>query len=121
MTQEADTDTMLPLAMEATRLIKALAHPERLIICCHLRGGELSVGQIETQLGIPQPRLSRELGKLRTESILAARREAKAVFYTLTDDRIRAIVDTLCRVMLADMAKPSSEISLEHQNTESLP
>ena len=38
-----DTLNMQPLAEEATRLIKALAHPERLMICCQLRDGELEV------------------------------------------------------------------------------
>ena len=55
---------MMPQAEEATRLMKALAHPERLMICCQLREGELSVGEIETTLSIPQPRLSRELGQI---------------------------------------------------------
>ncbi len=102
-----DTEHMLPRAEEATRLIKALAHPERLMICCQLREGELSVGQIERMLGIPQPRLSRELSKLRGDYIVGTRRESKTVFYHLKDDRIRAIVDTLCAVMLgsADAAK----------------
>lgn len=95
-----DTEQMLPLAREATRLIKALAHAERLIVCCQLRDGELSVGQIERMLAIPQPRLSRELAKLRAEGILGTRRDAKAVIYHLKDDRVRAIVDTLCDIML---------------------
>lgn len=100
-----ETEQMLPLAEEATRLIKALAHPERLMICCQLRDGELSVGQIECILGIPQPRLSRELSKLRADEILGTRRESKAIIYHLRDNRIGAIVDTLCQVMLGKDAR----------------
>lgn len=107
-----DTEQMLPLAEEATRLIKALAHPERLMICCQLRDGELSVGDIEQMLAIPQPRLSRELGKLRTDGILGTRRESRAVVYHLRDDRIRAIVDTLCEVMLIKDAPDAASKSL---------
>ena len=95
-----DTLNMQPLAEEATRLIKALAHPERLMICCQLRDGELSVGAIEAMLDIAQPRLSRELGKLRTDGIISARRGSRSMIYHLKDSRIRAIVDTLCDVML---------------------
>ena len=95
-----DTEQMLPLAQEATRLMKALAHPERLMICCQLREGELSVGEIERMLRISQPRLSRELAKLRRDGILVTRREAKVVFYSLQDDRIRRLIDTLCDMML---------------------
>ena len=96
------TIDMMPKAEEATRLMKALAHPERLMICCQLREGELSVGDIETTLSIPQPRLSRELSKLREHNILGTRRESKSIFYHLKDDRIRAIVDTLCHVMMKE-------------------
>ena len=95
-----DTEQMMPMAEEATRLIKALAHPERLMICCQLKAGEMSVGEIEALLDIPQPRLSRELGKLRNEDILGTRRQSKSIIYHLKDDRIRAIVETLCAVML---------------------
>ena len=98
----SSTIDMMPQAEEATRLIKALAHPERLMICCQLREGELSVSEIETTLSIPQPRLSRELGKLRGHGILGTRRESKSIFYHLKDNRIRAIVDTLCHVMMTE-------------------
>ena len=95
-----ETANMLPLAEEATRLMKALAHPERLMICCQLREGELSVSEIEGMLEIPQPRLSRELAKLRADDLVGTRRQSKSIYYHLKDDRIRAIVDTLCAVML---------------------
>ena len=41
------TQDLAPLASEATELLKALAHPERLMICCQLRDTEMSVGDIE--------------------------------------------------------------------------
>lgn len=102
----ADTAQMMPMAEEATRLIKALAHPERLMICCQLKSGEMSVGEIETLLDIAQPRLSRELGKLRQDDILGTRRESRVIYYHLKDDRIRAIVETLCEVMLGQQEAP---------------
>ena len=54
-----DSRRMEPLVNEATNLLKSLGHPDRLMICCQLRGGEMSVGELEQDLGIPQPRLSR--------------------------------------------------------------
>ncbi|MBO6688810.1 MAG: winged helix-turn-helix transcriptional regulator [Henriciella sp.] len=90
-----------PLANEATELLKALAHPERLIICCQLRDTEMSVGDIETTLGIKQPRLSRELSKLRDTGLVETRKESKLVFYTLSNKpRVRDMVDAICAVML---------------------
>ena len=70
-----DTSSLKPLADEATALLKALAHPVRLTICCQLREQEMSVGDIETQLGFKEPRLSRELANLRDEGLVETRRE----------------------------------------------
>lgn len=100
---------LAPLANEATELLKALAHPERLIICCQLRDTEMSVGDIETTLGIKQPRLSRELSKLRDTGLVTTRKESKLVFYTLSDaPRVRNMVDAICAVMLGKTAKNSA-------------
>lgn len=104
-----DTQNLLPLAKEASRLMKALAHPERLMICCQLREGEISVRGIKAGLGIPQPRLSRELAKLRADDILRTRRQSTTIFYSLKDERIGAIVDTLCRVMLDGTAMTKTD------------
>lgn len=100
---------LAPLASEATELLKALAHPERLMICCQLRDTELSVGDIETTLGIKQPRLSRELAKLRDTGLVSTRKESKLVFYTLSDrPRVREMVDAICAVMLGKTATHSA-------------
>ena len=105
-----ETHAMDNLADEATALLKSLAHPARLIICCELRDVEMSVGEIEEKLGVKQPRLSRELAKLREEGLVETRREAKAIFYRLSDaPRVRAMVDAICAVMLGKpVAKKTS-------------
>lgn len=88
------------MADEAASLLKVLAHPARLMICCYVRDNEMSVGDIETSLGIKQPRLSRELGKLRSAGFVETRRVSKVVFYKLTDrPRMRAMVDAVHAVM----------------------
>jgi DNA-binding transcriptional ArsR family regulator len=97
---KADFESLAPLADEATTLLKALAHPARLAICCQLREQEMSVGDMEERLGIKQPRLSRELGKLREEGLVTTRRKSKVVFYQLSDaPRLKAMVDAICAVM----------------------
>ena len=101
----ADSRQMQPLAEEATTLLKALAHPARLMICCQLRDAEMSVGQIEETLDIRQPRLSRELAKLRDEGLVETRRESRVVFYRLSEaGRVAAMIDAVCGVMLGKRA-----------------
>ena len=107
----ASPDIMEPLLDEATSLLKALSHPARLMICCQLRGKEMSVGDIETTLGIKQPNLSRELAKLREEGLVETRRESKVIFYRLADEtRVAPMVDAICSVMLS---KPPLSEALE--------
>lgn len=97
----ADPARMAPLAEEATVLLKALAHPARLMICCTLRGNELSVSELEEAVGVRQPRLSRELAKLRDAGLVETRREAKSIFYRLPDgSRPAAMLDAICAAML---------------------
>ncbi len=101
-----DNAALAPLLNEATVLMKALSHPERLMICCELRDKELSVGDIERTLKISQPRLSRELAKLRELKLVSTRRRSKQIYYKLCDEsRAAAMVDAICSVMLEDIGK----------------
>ena len=79
----------------AAELLRALAHPMRLQILCRLLVGELAVGGFESELGLKQPNLSQQLGQLREAGLVTTRREAKAVFYSLADERVRIILDAL--------------------------
>lgn len=106
-------DRMEPLAEEATALLKALAHPARLIICCALREREMSVGEIEAELGLRQPRLSKELGNLRDEGLVETRRESKLVYYRLAGSgRVGAMIDAICAVMLGKAAPAAPPAAL---------
>lgn len=118
-----ETTKMLPLADEATRLLKALAHPARLIICCQLKDKEMSVGDIETKLEIKQPRLSRELAKLREEGFLTTRRESKVIYYRLADDpRLENLIEKICQVMLGSRTqKKNGILNLLPELTEDRP
>jgi len=78
--------------------LKLIANANRLRIMCRLLEGEVSVGDIESQLGIRQPTLSREIAKLRDEGVITARRQSKVVFYTLTDTEMRQLVEAVCAV-----------------------
>lgn len=95
-----DALKMIDMSEDVAATLKALSHPARLKICCRLRHGEMSVGDMETTLDIRQPNLSRELAKLRAEGIVDTRRESKVVFYHLADGRMERIIDALCLAVL---------------------
>jgi len=77
---------------QASRLIKVLAHPARLMLAAHLVQGECTVGTLEEVTGIRQPNLSQHLAALREGGLVIPRREAKSVFYRLADSEAERLI-----------------------------
>jgi len=94
-------------AEAAGSFMKSLANPNRLMIACALLDGERSVGDLETDLGLRQPSLSQQLAELRESGIVEARREAKQVFYRISDQRVVALLATLHRIFCGEMLDPT--------------
>ncbi|MYL24089.1 ArsR/SmtB family transcription factor [Vreelandella massiliensis] len=80
---------------QATSLLKAMANEKRLQIVCLLLEKELSVTQINQQLALSQSALSQHLAILRRENLVNTRRESQTIYYSLTSDGAKAIVETL--------------------------
>ncbi|HEV2548832.1 MAG TPA: metalloregulator ArsR/SmtB family transcription factor [Stellaceae bacterium] len=74
---------MIGNAAKATSLLKALANKHRLIILCHVAGGEKSVGELEELLGMRQPHLSQHLARLRRDHLVRTRRDSRTIYYEL--------------------------------------
>ena len=91
---------MAEQAGRAAELLKAMAHPQRLRVLCLLVEGERSVGDINREIELSQSALSQHLAKLREEGLVATRKEAQTVFYSLTTgpalEVIRALHDAYC-------------------------
>lgn len=92
---------MAERAEAATAFLKALSHEGRLMILCHLSGGERSVTELEALLGCRQAAVSQQLARLRAEGLVTCRRDGKTIFYALADDRVRRTIgllhDLFCR------------------------
>lgn len=88
---ESDSDA----PEQAARFLKSLAHRDRLRVLCGLLEGELTVGQIEAQVGVSQSATSQHLARLKDEGILKARREGRQIFYSITDPTVRDLVEIL--------------------------
>lgn len=72
---------------------RALAHPVRIRILEALIPGELSVGEIQRQLGLEQSLVSQQLSVLRAKNIVAARKHGTTVRYTLRDPLQTKLLD----------------------------
>lgn len=82
-------------AQAATDFLKALAHEGRLMILCHLVEHERSVAELEHLLGARQATVSQMLARLRQEGLVEARRDGKTIYYRLTDERTRPLLELI--------------------------
>lgn len=92
----ADADTLRTNATEASQMLKALSHPDRLMLLCQLADGEeRSVSELEALAELHQPSLSQQIGVLRREGLIEGRRDGKYMYYRVADTRALAILKTL--------------------------
>ena len=66
-------------AGRAAALLRLLGNEHRLLILCQLGDGELSVGQLQSLVGLSQSALSQHLARMREQGLLATRREAQTM------------------------------------------
>ena len=64
----------------ASRSLKAMSHPLRLMILCKLGEDEFSVQDIVDNVGTSQSNISQHMAILRDKGILSARKSANKVF-----------------------------------------
>jgi len=88
-----DMEKMMLNATRASNFLKAISHEGRLMILCHLATGEKSVTELEVLLSARQAAVSQQLSRLRLEGLVTPRRDGKAIYYSLTDDRPRQIME----------------------------
>lgn len=88
---------MLLLAEEAygalAETFRALADPSRAKIVYSLLQQELCVCDLAAVVGLSESGVSQHLRVLRALRLVRSRREGKAVYYTLDDAHIRALLD----------------------------
>jgi ArsR family transcriptional regulator, cadmium/lead-responsive transcriptional repressor len=105
----AESPFRLPPAPAEVDLVakyfRGLGDPTRLAILELLeRHGELSVGRLVEELGLPQPRVSNHLACLRWCGFVETRQSGRSVSYRIADERVRSLL-TLGRALLADNAE----------------
>ena len=97
-----EMDKMIANATTASNFLKAISHEGRLMILCHLVTGEKSVTELEDLLSARQAAVSQQLSRLRLEGLVTPRREGKTIFYSLTDERPRQILEVVYELFCKD-------------------
>ncbi len=103
---DEDLERMMQNAQRASNFLKAISHEGRLMILCYLVSGEKSVKELEDLLSARQAAVSQQLARLRYEGLVTSRRDGTTIYYRLTDERPRQILevvyDMFCREEAAD-------------------
>jgi ArsR family transcriptional regulator len=80
---------------EAVRILKALAHPVRMLIMQILIQGKCNVKNLEKVTGNSQSGVSQHLRILRLSGIIEPQRIGKEICYNVVDEKALEIVQSL--------------------------
>lgn len=95
MSNQIDLVKMHAAAGEASKLLKVLSNPDRMLLLCQMTQGEFSVKELEIMTGVLQPTLSQQLTVLREECLVSTRRESKQIFYSIASSEALAVLQVL--------------------------
>ena len=90
-----DLEKMKASAALASRLMKVMSNPDRLMLLCQLSLGEKRVGELKEILGILQPTLSQQLTVLREEELVTTRRDGKNIYYQIASPQAMAVMTVM--------------------------
>jgi DNA-binding transcriptional ArsR family regulator len=79
-------------AARVAELFQAMSDPSRVRILFSLLQGEVNVGAIAEQVGASESSVSHHLRGLRQLRIVSARKEGRAVFYSLDDEHVVSLL-----------------------------
>jgi len=90
------------LMNRASDIFQALSHPLRLSICFELSAAEQSVNQLCDSLLQPQHSISQHLALLRKQNVVSTRKQARQVFYRLTDPHVQKVLTCIKSELIAE-------------------
>jgi ArsR family transcriptional regulator, virulence genes transcriptional regulator len=79
----------------AEALMKALSSRPRLALLCEMLEGERTVTELHEAVGLSMSAVSQHLAKLRQAKVVATRRDAQVISYSLASEAARRILRTL--------------------------
>ena len=93
-----DPEKLVENAEKASKLLKIMSHPSRLMVLCYLMNGEQTVSALNAAIPLSQSALSQHLAGLRQAGLEDTRRESQAILYRLNSNSVSHILETLYRI-----------------------
>ncbi len=85
---------------DLAELFKIFGDSTRIRILFVLFEAEVCVCDLAKALGMTQSAISHQLRILKTNKLVKSRREGKSIFYSLSDDHVRTIIEQGCEHIL---------------------
>lgn len=82
-------------AANASKLLKTLANPDRLLILCQLVGEERSAGELWKKSTLSQSAFSQHLAVLRRNKIVTTRKVSHTIYYSLANDNAARVLELM--------------------------
>jgi DNA-binding transcriptional ArsR family regulator len=95
----------IPLVEQIAGRFRALGEPMRIRLVDRLRDGEASVQELTDALGTTQQNVSRHLAVLHTAGVLSRRRDGTRTLYTIADETVLDLCETVCSGMRRQVAE----------------
>ena len=102
--ESMNLEDMRAHAGDASRLLRALANENRLLILCLLADGEMTVGQLNEGVDLSQSALSQHLAILRRDGLVETRRASQTIYYSLATGPAARIINTLHEIYCGPVA-----------------
>jgi ArsR family transcriptional regulator, virulence genes transcriptional regulator len=97
-----DAEALKDRTDEAADLLSAMSNAKRLLILCNLVNGEMPVGRLADTVGLSQSALSQHLAKLRARKLVATRRDAQTIYYSIASNSVFRILETVAHIFLTE-------------------
>jgi DNA-binding transcriptional ArsR family regulator len=94
MVKHEMSDKMIALV---ARRFRTLGEPYRLRILQQLEAGEMTVGELVTQLNGNQPNVSKHLQILHDGGLVSRRRSGTSILYEIADPIVLQLCELVCR------------------------
>lgn len=80
---------------EVCQILKAMSHPQRLLILSHLLNEERTVTDLVDLCEISQSQISQFLTRMKIEGLISCRRDGRFQYYSVADSRLVHLMKTI--------------------------
>lgn len=93
-------------------VMKALAHPSRLIIMDALAEGEKCVCELQELVGSTMPTVSRHLSQMKNAGIIEGRRDGNQIYYRLLVPCVLSVFPCIDRVLQSEAERMAEALEV---------